>query len=133
FALDTGSRLSDELGAGWHQPSYLMAYATERFLTGEWDDAGCEVDTSNDLAAETGEGYHLVITRGILALMQLHRNDVGAAEATAALAVDQLTATGSRYHAQWAMVASALVREARGDSPGALSALAGAWDECERL
>ena len=88
FELDTGARLSDQLGTHWHQASYLMAYAVQRYLSGEWDDAGEDADTSDELADVTGEGYHLIITRGVQALMQLHRNDVEAAADTARRAMD---------------------------------------------
>ena len=133
FALDTGARLSDQLGAHWHQASYLMAYAVQRYLSGEWDDAGDDADTSDELADLTGEGYHLIITRGVQALIQLHRNNVEAAEDTAARAMEQLTSTGARYHQQWAMLASGLVREARGDLAGALEVLTEAWEQCAQM
>ncbi len=133
FELDTGARLSDQLGAHWHQASYLMAHTVQRYLSGEWDDAIDDVDTSDELADVTGEGYHLIITRGLQALMQLHRNDVVAAADTAGRAMEQLTSTGARYHQQWAMLASGLVREARGDLDGALAALAEAWEQCARM
>ncbi len=133
FELDTGARLSDQLGAHWHQASYLMAYTVQRYLSGEWDDAVDDVDNSDELADVTGEGYHLIITRGVQALMQLHRNDVEAAADTAGRAMDQLTSTGARYHQQWAMLASGLVREARGDLGGALEVLAEAWEQCTQM
>ena len=133
FELDTGARLSDQLGAHWHQASYLMAYTVQRYLSGEWDDAVDDVDNSDELADVTGEGYHLIITRGVQALMQLHRNDVEAAADTAGRAMDQLTSTGARYHQQWAMLASGLVREARGDLGGALEVLAEAWEQCAQM
>ena len=133
FELDTGARLSDQLGTHWHQASYLMAHAVQRYLSGEWDDAGDDADTSDELADMTGEGYHLIITRGIQALMQLHRNDVQAAADTAERAMAQLASTGARYHQQWAMLASGLVREARGDLAGALDVLAEAWEQCVQM
>jgi DNA-binding CsgD family transcriptional regulator/tetratricopeptide (TPR) repeat protein len=133
FALDTGSRLSDQRGMHWHQASYLMAYAVQRYLAGEWEDAGDDADTSDELADVTGEGYHLIITRGIQAMLQLHRNDVAAAAGTARRALEQLTSTGARYHQQWAMLASGLVREAQGDLPGALAVLTEAWDQCAEM
>ena len=133
FALDTGARLSDQLGARWHQASYLMAYAVQRYLSGDWDDADDEADTSDELADVTGEGYHLIITRGIRSLVQLHRNDVEAAADSAERAMDQLTTTGARYHQQWAMLASGLVREARGDLAGALEVLREAWEQCTEM
>ena len=133
FELDTGARLSDQLGTHWHQASYLMAYTVQRYLSGEWDDAVDDVDNSDELADVTGEGYHLIITRGVQALMQLHRNDVEAAAVSAGRAMDQLTSTGARYHQQWAMLASGLVREARGDLGGALELLTEAWDQCAQM
>ena len=70
------------LGGAWRPASFLMAYTVQRYLSGEWDDAVDDVDNSDELAGVTGEGYHLIITRGVQALMQFHRNDVEAAAET---------------------------------------------------
>ena len=47
--------------------------------------------------------------------------------------MDQLTSSGARYHQQWAMLASGLVREDRGDLGGALEVLAEAWEQCTQM
>ena len=58
-ALDTGRRISEELGIRWQLPSYQIVSGAERFLAGEWDDAIAELEASVGLADETGESYSL--------------------------------------------------------------------------
>ena len=57
--LDTGRRISEELGVRWHLPSYQGVRGVERFIAGEWDDAIAELEAGLDLADETGETYSL--------------------------------------------------------------------------
>ena len=114
--LETGTRISEELGIRWHLASYQMARAFERFAAGEWDDAVAEIDASFELAAETGEAYGLIITNSLLSLISLHRNDIERAREPAATAVSEFTQTGARYRAHWSLAAHALVLEATGRS-----------------
>ncbi len=129
-ALDTGRRISDDLGRGWHLPSYQMVRTAERFVAGEWDDAITEVEASVDLAHETGQAFGLILDRSVLSLISLHRNDLNRAKAAASAAVGQLGETGAHYRAQWAAWARALVLEAEGKSPEALLTLTSCWDRC---
>ncbi len=133
LALETGNRRSDAMGIRWHQPSYQMVRAVERFVAGDWDEAA-ELATANvELAAETGESYGLIVSRGVHALICLHRNQVAAATDLAGTAVRQLIETEGRYRSQWATCASALVLEAEGRLDQAYTTLTEAWDECTDL
>ncbi len=132
-ALDAGTRISEELGLRWHQPSYSMNRAVERFTAGEWDDAISEAEAGVELSLETGESYSLIISHSVLSWIWLHRNDISRAEAAADAAVGLLAETGARYRAPWAELAQALLLEARGDTSGAFLALAESWDHCGAL
>lgn len=110
-----------------------MVRAVERFTVGEWDEAVSEVEASVELAREGGETYNLIVSRGVLALIFFHRNDLARAEQTAEVAVRQLAATGARYRAQWAMCAQALVLKAQGKIAEAYATLSESWDLCADL
>jgi len=131
-ALDTDRRISEELGLGWHQPSYQMVRAAERFTTGEWDDAVAEIEAILGPAGETRQGFGLILGRSVLSLISLHRNELSRAEEAAAVAMGQVAETGIRYRTQWALWARALILEAAGKTADALATLAGCWDQCAR-
>ena len=132
-ALDADRRISEELGLGWHLPSYQMVSTAERFTVGEWDDAITEIEASMELADETGENFGLVFAHSARSLISLHRNQLGSAEAAADAAMGQLAATGICYRTQWAMWAKALLLEADGNGPEAFATLAACWDQCTEL
>ncbi|MBO0810546.1 MAG: hypothetical protein J2P23_00710 [Microlunatus sp.] len=128
--LDIGSRISEELGLVWHQPTYEMVSVAERFVSGEWDDALAEADASLAFAHESGERHSLIFIGGVRSLIKLHRNDIASALTSAQEAVDVFVATGLRYRSQWALWARALALEAGGRPADAYAALAEVWDQC---
>lgn len=130
--LDTGTRISEELGIRWHLPSYQIVRVFEHFTGGEWDDAIAEIEASIELADETGETFSLILGRSVLSLISLHRNDLTRAAAEADAAARQLAEHGARYRAQWAPWARALLLEANGKIADALGTLAECWDRCAR-
>ena len=132
-ALEAGTRRSDEMGIRWHEPSYQMVRAVERFVAGEWDEAVDEVTAGVELAGESGESYSLIVSRGVHSLICLHRNQIAPAAELASTAIQQLIATEGRYRSQWAVLARALVLEAEGDAEVAYATLAEAWDRCSQL
>ncbi len=132
-ALDTGRRISEELGCVWHLPSYQMVRTTERFTAGEWDDAIAEVEASVELADETAQAFGLILSRSVLALISLHRNDLSRAKQAASAAEAQLVETGASYRAQWALWTRALVLEADGSTDDAFLTLANCWDQCAQM
>ena len=131
--LDTGRRIGEELGIGWQLPNYQVISAVTRFLAGEWDDAIAEVEAARELADETGESHSLILGNCALALIWVHRNDLGRARQAAGAAVGQLGERRPGYRALWAMWAHALLLEAEGKAADAFALLAEAWDRCAQL
>ncbi|HKE75809.1 MAG TPA: AAA family ATPase [Acidimicrobiales bacterium] len=128
-ALRAGRRIGEEIGVGWHLPTYQVISAIKRFLHGEWDDAVAEVEASIDLAEELGVTHNRAIADSLLALIRLHRNDVAGAAQAAGTAIGDGAATGSRYRTQWSAWAHALTLEADGRIADAFAVLARVWDE----
>jgi DNA-binding CsgD family transcriptional regulator/tetratricopeptide (TPR) repeat protein len=128
--LQTGRRISEELGVRWRLPFYQAVLGMERFLAGEWDDALAEFEEALELAAETGERYSLVLTHSLEALIALHRGELRQAEEAAAMAERELAGTSPRFRTHWATWARALLLEAAGATGEAFATLAGCWDEC---
>ena len=130
--LETGMRISEELGVRWAVASYQVFLAVERFLAGAWDDAVAEFEAALEVAAETGERYSLVLGHSVMALLALHRGELRHAEAAAAAAARELEVGGPRYRSHWAIWARALLLEAGGAVPDAFATLDGCWDRCAR-
>jgi hypothetical protein len=131
--LETGRRISEELGVRWPLPSYQIFLALERFLVGEWDDALAELEAAMELVEETGERYSLVLGHSVRALIAPYRGELRTAQEAAAGAASELTTGGHRYRSHWATWVEALLPEAEGASAEALAALTGVWDRCERI
>ncbi len=133
--LETGRRISEELGLGWHQPSYQVPGIVRQFVAGQWDEAMAEIGASTELAAATGESYGLVVGHSVHALISLHRDDVEGADRAvlAARAAGQHGEPVTRYRAHWALWARALVLEAQGRPGEAFATLSDGWDQCTRL
>ena len=128
--LETGMRISEELGTRWGLSHYQLARALERFLVGHWDDAVAELETDAGLAGVPGGSYNLLLRRSLLSLIRLHRNDLpGAREAAAP---GELSAAGDGYRADWSAWAQALLLEADGEHRHALATLSDCWDRCAR-
>jgi tetratricopeptide (TPR) repeat protein len=125
--LQTGRRISEELGVRWRLPLYQVLLAMERFLAGEWDDAIAELEAALELA-ETGERHSLILGHSVTSLIALHRGDLRRAEEAAAAAERELADSGPRYRTHWAHWARALLLEAGGATAEALATLAGVWD-----
>jgi DNA-binding CsgD family transcriptional regulator len=126
--LQTGRRISEELGVRWRLPLYQAFLAMNCFLAGEWDDAIAELEAALEPTAETGERYSLVLVHSVKSLIALHRGDLRHAEQAAARAERELADTGPRYRTHWAMWARALLLEAAGATGEAFATLAGVWD-----
>jgi DNA-binding CsgD family transcriptional regulator len=128
--LQTGRRISEELGVRWRLPLYQAYLAMACFQAGEWDDAIAEFEAALALTEETGERYSLVIAHSITSLIALHRGDLRHAGEAATRAERELADTGPRYRSHWATWARALLLEAAGATAEAFAALAGVWDLC---
>jgi len=129
--IESGMRISEELGIGWAFPVYYAIRALERYLAGHWDDAVAEIETGAGLVRETGHShsYSPVLGRGVEALIRLHRNDLPGARHGVAAPVEL---TGGGYRTAWSLWARALLLEADGEHAGALATLSDLWDQCVR-
>ena len=132
-ALGVGMRISEESGVRWPLSMYQVFLAFERFITGEWDDAIAELESSFELADEIGSTYNHVFAHGILSLISLHRNDLSRADEAAGVAARALAGWGSGYRTTWAAWPRALILEAGGELGQALATMTGAWDMSARL
>jgi DNA-binding CsgD family transcriptional regulator len=130
--IETGMRISEERGVRWPLANYHAARALERFLAGYWDDAIAEIEAGAGLASETGHSYSLILGRGVLSLIRLHRNDLPGARDAAGATTGQLSDVGPRQRGNWSMWAQALLLEAYGDTTQALATLGDCWDRCAR-
>jgi DNA-binding CsgD family transcriptional regulator len=125
--IETGIRISEELGIRWALGDYQGARVLERFTAGDWDDAIAEIEAGATLASETGQGNSLPLGHSLQSLIRLHRNDLrGAREAAGAAA----SGIGPRVY--WSAWAQALLLEADGELAGALETLSDGWDRCAR-
>jgi ATP/maltotriose-dependent transcriptional regulator MalT len=130
--IETGMRISEELGIPWVSAHYQRVRALERFLAGHWDDAVAELETDAGPTGVPGESYNVLFRRGVLSLIRLHRNDLPGAREAATTAAGELTDTGADYRADWYAWAQALLLEADGELAQALETLSGCWDRCAR-
>lgn len=131
--LETGMRISEEVGVPWQLAAYQTVLAVERFAAGEWDDAITAFEAGLELAAEdTGVLGTFVLGNSVMSLIALHRNDLEHAEgyASAATAARELEDSYARYRGHWSAKARALLLEADGAIPEAFATLADCWDEC---
>ncbi|HTQ93276.1 MAG TPA: AAA family ATPase [Streptosporangiaceae bacterium] len=127
--IETGRRISEEHGIRWPLASYHAVRAFERFIAGHWDDAIAEIEAGAGLASETGHSYSLILGRGLLSLIRLHRNDLPGARDAAGVTAGQLPDVSPRQ-GNWSAWAQALLFEAEGELAQALATLAGCWDRC---
>ena len=131
--IETGRRISEELGIRWALAHYHAVRALERFLAGHWDDAVAEIETDTGLAGVPGESYaHLLLRRGVLSLIRLHRNDLPGARDAVGAAPGELPGTGPGYRTDWSAWTQALLLEADGELAQAFAVLADCWDRCAR-
>ena len=130
--LEAGRRACEELGVRWHVGEHHDILALGRYHAGEWDDALAELETSADLAGETGETYTRILGQAVQALIEFHRNDLRGAAETTRMAAGQLAGTGPRYRTHWVRWVRALLLEADGETAEALTMLSAAWDHCAR-
>jgi DNA-binding CsgD family transcriptional regulator len=128
--IEAGRRISEEHGIRWPPlANYHAVRAFERFIAGHWDDAIAEIEAGAGLASETGHSHSLILGRGVLSLIRLHRNDLPGARDAAAVTAGQLPDVSPRQH-NWSAWAQALLLEAEGELAQALAILGGCWDQC---
>jgi DNA-binding CsgD family transcriptional regulator len=129
--IESGMRISEELGIGWGLVVYYVVRALERFIAGHWDDAVAEIETGTGVVSVTGDSYNPVLGRSVLSLIRLHRNDLPGARDAVGAAPGELSALGG-YRVGWSAWARALLLEADGEHTDALTTLSDLWDRCAR-
>jgi DNA-binding CsgD family transcriptional regulator len=130
--IETGSRISEELGIPWALGNYQAVRALETFISGRWDDALAEIEAAAGQASETGQSHGLMLGRSLLSLIRLHRNDLRGAREAVAVVARELSTVGAGYRADWYAWARALLLEADGEGADALRTLSECWDWCAR-
>jgi len=126
--LETGMKVSEQLGARWSLSAYQFMLAVERFGAGEWDEALMAVEAGLELGEESGEKYNLGVGHCLESLIALHRNDRQRAEQATSAAETQLARGGPLYRSHWAMWTRSLLLEADGAAAEAFATLADCWD-----
>ena len=127
--LHSGLRIAESLGLAWSLPLYHAFLAAKRFIGGDWDGAIAECEAA--LAAADEVGLHVGViaaTSAWLAVIQLHRDDLQAAERTLGTAMGRLAKTGPQLGMGVLNWARALVLEAGQRHDEALALLQSAWD-----
>ncbi len=122
--LEEGQRIAEELGMAWQSSHYHSQIGLQRMAAGRWDDAIAELEAA--LVASEETGLLAAFPQGLMAVIAVHRGSLELAAGHVARA-EQDVASGARLGVDVAMWASALLKEARGDGPGALSTLEVAW------
>ena len=110
-----------------------MFLGFERFIAGQWDDALAELESSLELARETGETYSVTLAHSIMALISFHRDHLTRAAAAVEAAYQELVDRDSPYRVNWAAWPHALLQEASGETARALGTMTAPWEESSRL
>ncbi|MDQ6713104.1 MAG: AAA family ATPase [Candidatus Dormibacteraeota bacterium] len=126
-ALQAGYRASQAAGLPWHQALYHLAAARGHLLTGEWDDAVAEMETSIMLAEELETGGVIPQQYAYLSYIALQRGDPEKAQAHLTAAEQVMTAEGVHFGIQVMLWIRALMVEAAGNSKDAFDLLCSAW------
>lgn len=127
--LRTGLRIAESLGLAWSFPLYHAFLGAKGFIAGDFDSAVVECEAALAIADEVG--LHIGVmaaTSSWLATIQLHRDDLEAAERTVATAMSRLSQTGPQLGMGVLIAARAQVLAARHQYDEALGLLQFAWN-----
>jgi DNA-binding CsgD family transcriptional regulator len=130
-ALQAGRQLAEEHGIVWGQAQCHVLLAERLLLTGRWDDAIAEAETTVDLCETFGTWHAFGMAQSILALVAIRRNELERAERHIAKARDRLASAPAQYGRPWVDWVTGLVLEAKGNHDGALRNILAAWTDCE--
>ena len=115
-----------ELRSSWILPDIQQLTGELHLLVGEWDDALVELEAGLTAAAERGNRVAVAQSRGYLGLLHVAAGDLRAARAVLApLSADG--AGASRYGAEVAAYARAVLAEAQGRPEHSVAVLRSAW------
>ncbi|MDN5803714.1 MAG: LuxR C-terminal-related transcriptional regulator [Microlunatus sp.] len=130
-AIESGMQLGEQFGTHW--PGYQIVRALERYTAGEWSEAVAEIETMTERATDTGEAYGLAIALNVLAVINLHRNELDRAEAAVQAATGEAERAGVRASGYWAQWAGSILLESLGHTNQAYLSLCGVWQRCTDL
>lgn len=130
--LHAGRRINENRGVRWPLPSFGVYLGIERFTAGEWDDALAELESSVELAEETGESCSVIPAHSVISLISFHRDDLSRAAAAVAAADRELADRDPPYHVEWAAWPRSLLQEASGQSARALTTMTAFWEQAAR-
>jgi hypothetical protein len=125
--FSTGMRVREELGTVWDLPLYQAGLAELHCQMGKWDEALVEADTGITIGEEVGTRLGIVLCAAVAALINVHRDDLAAADRLLSLAREMIDRAGPQWGGYWAILASAALADARGDRDTALTVLCDAW------
>ena len=128
-ALSSGLRIAEGLGLAWSLPLYHAFLGAKGFIIGDWDGAMAECEAALAIADEVGLNVGVIAAASAwLAVIQLRRDDLAAAERTLGVAMGRIAVTGPQLGMGVLNWARALVHEARNEHDAALAVLQVAWD-----
>ena len=128
--IETGRRISEELGIRWPLASHHAVRAFERFIAGHWDDAIAEIEAGAALASETGHSYCLMLGSSLLSLIRLHRNDLPGAWDAAGVTAGQLSDVTRRARPTGPRGRRRFCSRPRANSRRRSLSLGGCWNRC---
>jgi DNA-binding CsgD family transcriptional regulator len=123
-AIDEAS----ELGTAWLLPDMLSLAGELRFVCGEWDDAGTELEAATRLAERHGQRISIPQNASYRALIAAARADTRTARALLAGLEDTLHDKDPPYGTEMIAFAVANMAEADGDTHGAFGVLLQVWN-----
>lgn len=127
--LRSGLQMAEKLGLAWSLPLYHALLGAKGFIAGDWDGAIAELEAALALADEVGLHVGVIAaTAAWLAVIQLQRDDIEAAERTLESAMGRLAEAGPQLGMGVLNWARAMVLESRGRQNEALGVLQYAWD-----
>lgn len=127
--LRSGLELAERLGLAWSLPLYHSRLGALAFIRGDWDSAAAECEAAIAVAEDVGLHVGAVgVSSAWLAAIQLHRDELEAAERTLADAMARQAGTGPQLGAGVLNWARALVLEAHHQYDEALALLQAAWE-----
>jgi DNA-binding CsgD family transcriptional regulator len=128
-ALSSGLRIAEDLGLAWSLPLYHAFLGAKGYIIGDWDGAVAECEAALAIADEVGLHVGVMAAASAwLAVIQLRRDDLAAAERTVATAMGLIAVTGPQLGMGPLNWARALVYEARNEYDEALAVLQTAFD-----
>ena len=124
--LARGRLASEQAGVSWHAALYHSASGRMSLLSGDWDDAIAEIETSFTVAEEQGIRWAMPQQLSYLAWIALHRGEGARADRLLERAESGF-AGGAHFGMEIMAWTRALRHEDRGELPQASGLISAAW------